>query len=58
MLPGHGYCCSAAMSSLLIESMRLPNAFANSSTNRHTSSGMSSARSRSGGTRIGNTFRR
>ena len=32
------------------ESMRLPNAFENSSTNRHTSSGMSSTRSRSGGT--------
>ena len=54
MLPGHEYCCSAARLSLLDRRRsRLPNAFENSSTNRHTSSGMSSARSRSGGTRSG-----
>ena len=53
-----GYCCSAAILSLSIESMRLPNALENSSTKRQTSSGMSSTRSRSGGTWIGNTFSR
>ena len=56
--PGQGYRWSMSMLSFGIDSMRFPNAFENSSTKRHTSIGMSSVRSRSGGTRIGKTFSR
>jgi hypothetical protein len=57
-LPGQLYRCNISMLLLLIDSTRRPNAEEKSSTNRHTSIGISSVRSRSGGTRIGNTFNR
>ena len=49
IFPGQAYRCSPSMLLFAIVSMRLPNAFENSSTKCHTSSGMSSTRSRSGG---------
>ena len=57
-LPGQGYCSSACMFCCGIVSIRLPSAFDMSTTNRHTRSGMSSTRSRSGGMWMGNTFSR
>ena len=57
-LPGHEWCCSASIVFRGTCVIFLPMREENSSTKAQTSGGMSSGRSRSGGTRIGKTFRR